>query len=265
MPKCDRDDKVTHHLIKEHILWIKLNSIKIKLLRCEKWSFGGCTTSRNGGINLVVGMYICRVGQSEVSPNPAGPRLSKRIKMARRIGHSLLRQDGPEQPNSGPWCPRRRVYISWLAPKEANVFATILPLATTHPLVTLLALKCPALSLAVVCLQSHLHIASYTRCSPTVHFDNKSPYISKLDPKQGNEIRTITLQPGKWSDDISCSLQVVSLDDNPDLCCAVLRMGGSKPNSKVRSYQYHFGLGLRCREIFTDILLAKFTPTLKQH
>jgi hypothetical protein len=31
-----------------------------------------------------------------------------------------------------------------------------------------------------------------------------------------NEIRTITLKPGKWDDEIHCTLQVVSLNDNPE-------------------------------------------------
>jgi len=64
---------------------------------------------------------------------PAGPRLSKRIKMARRIGHSLLRQDGPEQPNSGPWCPEG-VYISWLAPKRGQRFRNNIASSLTHHL-----------------------------------------------------------------------------------------------------------------------------------
>ena len=34
-------------------------------------------------------------------------------------------------------------------------------------------------------------------------------------PLHHNEIRLITLAPGKWSDPIECSLQVVSLDGNP--------------------------------------------------
>lgn len=38
---------------------------------------------------------------------------------------------------------------------------------------------------------------------------------SRLNPAR-NEIRTIILHPGKWDDEISCSLQVVSLDDNPE-------------------------------------------------
>ena len=42
-----------------------------------------------------------------------------------------------------------------------------------------------------------------------------SSMYSQLNPER-NEIRTTILQPGKWNDEISCSLQVVSLDDNPE-------------------------------------------------
>ena len=38
---------------------------------------------------------------------------------------------------------------------------------------------------------------------------------SIYQPLQHNEIRLITLAPGKWRDPIACSLQIVSLDDNP--------------------------------------------------
>ena len=38
--------------------------------------------------------------------------------------------------------------------------------------------------------------------------------LSPLDPGR-NEIRTITLQPGNWDDEILCSLKTVSLDDDP--------------------------------------------------
>lgn len=40
-------------------------------------------------------------------------------------------------------------------------------------------------------------------------------YSSIYQPLQHNEIRLITLAPGKWRDPIECSLQIVSLDDNP--------------------------------------------------
>ena len=38
---------------------------------------------------------------------------------------------------------------------------------------------------------------------------------SIYQPLQHNEIRLITLAPGKWRDPIECNLQTVSLDDNP--------------------------------------------------
>ena len=34
-------------------------------------------------------------------------------------------------------------------------------------------------------------------------------------PLENREIRVITLAPGKWDDEIACSLKTVSLDDNP--------------------------------------------------
>jgi hypothetical protein len=30
------------------------------------------------------------------------------------------------------------------------------------------------------------------------------------------EIRTVVLHPGKWDDEINCSLQIVALDENPE-------------------------------------------------
>lgn len=38
---------------------------------------------------------------------------------------------------------------------------------------------------------------------------------SIYQPLQHNEIRLITLAPGKWRESIECNLQIVSLDDNP--------------------------------------------------
>lgn len=40
-------------------------------------------------------------------------------------------------------------------------------------------------------------------------------YSSIYQPLQHNEVRLITLAPGKWRDPIECSLQIVSLDDYP--------------------------------------------------
>jgi hypothetical protein len=36
-----------------------------------------------------------------------------------------------------------------------------------------------------------------------------------LNPAR-KETRVVTLLPGKWEDEIKCSLSVVSLDDNPE-------------------------------------------------
>jgi hypothetical protein len=38
---------------------------------------------------------------------------------------------------------------------------------------------------------------------------------SPLDIER-NEIRIMILEPGKWDDEINCSLKVVSLNDNPE-------------------------------------------------
>jgi hypothetical protein len=39
--------------------------------------------------------------------------------------------------------------------------------------------------------------------------------MPQLDPER-NEIRTVTLQPGNWDDEILCLLKTVSLDDDPE-------------------------------------------------
>ena len=38
---------------------------------------------------------------------------------------------------------------------------------------------------------------------------------SIYQPLQHHEIRVITLAPGKWNDQLECTLEIVSLDDNP--------------------------------------------------
>ena len=64
--------------------------------------------------------------------------------------------------------------------------------------------------------------------------------ISHYQPLQHDEIRLITLAPGKWTDPIECSLQIVSLDDSPTYEALSYVWGNVSLREWIRLENSHF-------------------------
>jgi hypothetical protein len=63
-------------------------------------------------------------------------------------------------------------------------------------------------------------------------YDALAAIYSALDPSRF-EIRTVTVAPGKFEDDVSCQLQIVSLYENPSYEALSYAWGSHRPTRKV--------------------------------